>query len=61
MDAGTLTLLIADKKTGEILLQGFASGLKEGGAIVKDKVKIQQATSSIFKEFGNSPIDKVNE
>lgn len=51
VEAGTLMVHLVDKETGKLIWQGFASGIMEGDAIVKDKTKIQQAVSSIFDQF----------
>jgi len=48
---GTLLVSLADRKSGKVIWQGFASGLIDNNQFVKDEVKIREATKSIFDEF----------
>ena len=50
--AGTLLVSIADRKSGSIVWQGFASGLIDNNTFVKDESKIRQAVNMIFNEYG---------
>ena len=52
IDAGTLLISIADRKSGSIVWQGFASGLIDNKAFVKDESKVRQAVNMIFDEYG---------
>ncbi|MDQ2657682.1 MAG: DUF4136 domain-containing protein [Bacteroidota bacterium] len=51
VEAGTLLLSLADRKSGKVVWQGFASGLIENNAFVKDEGKIREAVNLIFEEF----------
>lgn len=51
VEAGTLLLSMADRRSGHVVWQGFASGLIENDAFIKDEMKIRQAVNMIFQEF----------
>jgi hypothetical protein len=51
VEAGTLLLSLADRESGKVVWQGFASGLIENNAFIKDEGKIRQAVNLIFEEF----------
>ncbi len=51
VEAGTLLLSIADRESGQVVWQGFASGLIENNAFNKDESAIRQAVNMIFDEF----------
>lgn len=43
VEAGTLLISLVDRKSGQMIWQGFASGLIKGSAFLKDKVKLSEA------------------
>ena len=43
---------MADRKSGKVVWQGFASGLIENNSFVKEEGKIREAVNMIFEEFG---------
>lgn len=49
--AGTLLISILDVKKGDIVWQGFASGLINGKAFIKDEAKIKEAVNLIFDKY----------
>ena len=51
VEAGTLLLSMADRESGKVVWQGFASGLIKDQAFVKDESTIRQAVNMIFEEF----------
>ena len=51
VEAGTLLISMADRASGQVVWQGFASGLIENDAFIKDESKIRQAVNMIFGEF----------
>lgn len=51
VEAGTLLISMADRESGKVVWQGFASGLIENDAFVKDEGKIREAVNLIFEEF----------
>jgi hypothetical protein len=51
VEAGTLLLSMADRKSGQVVWQGFASGLIENNVFVKEEGRIRQAVNMIFEEF----------
>jgi hypothetical protein len=51
VQAGTLLISLADRKSGKVFWQGFASGLIDNSQFVKDEVKIREAVKSIFDEY----------
>ena len=51
VDAGTLLISMADRENGKVVWQGFASGLIENDAFIKDEGKIREAVNLIFEEF----------
>jgi hypothetical protein len=51
VEAGTLLVSIADRASGLIVWQGFASGLIDGDAFVKDESKIRQAVNMVFEDY----------
>lgn len=53
VEAGTLLVSMADRESGRVVWQGFASGLLEGDAFVKDEGKIREAVNLIFEEYGH--------
>ena len=50
--AGTLMVHLVDAKKGQVIWQGFASGLIENDQFVKDPSKVREAVNMIFEEFG---------
>jgi len=52
VDAGTLLISLADRKNGHLVWQGFASGLIDNNAFIKDEGKIREAVNLIFDEYG---------
>lgn len=51
VDAGTLLLSLADRQSGQVVWQGFASGLIKDDSFVKDEGKIREAVNLIFEEY----------
>jgi hypothetical protein len=51
VEAGTLLLSLADRESGKVVWQGFASGLIKDNAFIKDEGKIRQSVNLIFEEF----------
>lgn len=51
VEAGTLLVSMADRETGSVVWQGFASGLIRDNAFVKDEGKIREAVNLIFEEY----------
>lgn len=51
VDAGTLLLSLADRESGQVVWQGFASGLIKDDRFVKDEGKIREAVNLIFEEY----------
>jgi hypothetical protein len=52
VEAGTIMVHLVNAKSGEVIWQGFASGLVDGDSFLKDPAKIKEAVSMIFDEFG---------
>ena len=42
---------MADRESGQVVWQGFASGLIENNTFVKDEGKIHEAVNLIFEEY----------
>lgn len=55
--AGTLLISLVDRKKGNIVWQGFASGLINNNEFIKDEGKIKEAVNLIFKEYGMRATD----
>jgi len=51
VEAGTLLVSIADRESGQVVWQGFASGLIENDAFIKDEGKIREAVNLVFEDF----------
>jgi Domain of unknown function (DUF4136) len=51
VEAGTLLVSLADRKSGQVVWQGFASGLIENNAFVKEEGRIREAVNMIFDEY----------
>ena len=51
VEAGTLLLSMADRESGKVVWQGFASGLIDNNAFVKDEGKVREAVNLIFEDF----------
>lgn len=51
VEAGTLLVSMADRESGQVVWQGFASGLIENNSFIKDETKIREAVNMIFGEF----------
>jgi hypothetical protein len=51
VDAGTLLVSMADRESGKVVWQGFASGLIKDNAFVKDEGKIREAVNLIFDDY----------
>lgn len=48
---GSVMIHLVDRKTGELVWQGYASGLMDGNVFNKDKNKITEAVSMIFDSY----------
>jgi hypothetical protein len=55
---GSLLVHLVNRQTGEIVWQGYASGLMDGNGFNKDKNKISEAVSMIFDSY-NHRADKL--
>ena len=51
VEAGTLLVSMADRESGKVVWQGFASGLIENNVFIKEEGKIREAVNLIFEEF----------
>lgn len=51
VEAGTLLLSMADRESGTVIWQGFASGLIKDNTFIKDEGKIREAVNLIFEEY----------
>lgn len=51
VEAGTLLISMADRESGKVVWQGFASGLIENDVFIKDEGKIREAVNLVFEEF----------
>lgn len=52
VEPGTLMVTLVDRKTGAMVWHGFASGLIDNNAFIKDEGKIHEAVNLIFEEYG---------
>ena len=52
VEAGTLLISLADRESGRVVWQGFASGLIDNDQFVKDEVKISEAVNLAFEDYG---------
>lgn len=57
VEAGTLLISMADRESGRVVWQGFASGLIENNAFVKDEGRIREAVNMIFNEFNERAME----
>lgn len=57
VEAGTLLVSMADHETGQVVWQGFASGLLEDNSFIKDEAKIHEAISLIFEDYNQRASD----
>lgn len=51
VDKGTTIVYLVDRKSGQIVWRGFASGLMNGYAFDRREDRIKQAINLIFKEY----------
>jgi hypothetical protein len=51
LEAGSIFVQMADKGTGQVVWQGFASGLTDGTSFSKNEGRINAAVSKIFDEY----------
>jgi len=51
LEAGSLIISFADRETGAIVWQGFASGLIYNDEFIKDEGTVKEAVNLIFDEF----------
>jgi hypothetical protein len=51
VEAGTLLVSMADRESGRVVWQGFASGLIKNDEFIKDEGKIHEAVNLIFEEY----------
>jgi hypothetical protein len=51
VDAGTLLVSLADRESGQVVWQGFASGLINNDSFIKDEGRIREAVNMIFDEY----------
>ncbi|HYC84578.1 MAG TPA: DUF4136 domain-containing protein [Chryseosolibacter sp.] len=57
LEAGSLIISFADRNTGRIVWQGFASGLINNNEFIKDEGTVREAVNLIFEEFGRRAKD----
>lgn len=58
LKAGSVLVHLIDRKTGELVYQGYASGLMDGNVFNKEKNKIAESVSMIFDSY-NHRADKL--
>lgn len=51
VEAGTLLVSLADRESGAVVWQGFASGLIENNVFIKEEGRIREAVNLIFEEY----------
>lgn len=51
VEAGTLLISMLDSKTGQVVWQGFASGLINDDVFVREENAIKEAVNLIFEEY----------
>ena len=51
VEAGTLLISMADRESGRVVWQGFASGLIENNEFIKEEGTIRETVNLIFEEF----------
>jgi hypothetical protein len=51
IEPGTLLISLIDKKSGEVIWDGFASGLSENNAFVTDDARIKESVHLILEKF----------
>ena len=51
VEAGTLLISMADRNSGQVVWQGFASGLIENNVFIKDEGKLREAVNLVCEEF----------
>jgi hypothetical protein len=51
LEAGSIFVQIADMGTGQVVWQGFASGLTDGNVFSKEEERVNEAVSKIFDQY----------
>lgn len=51
VQAGTLVVNMVDRKTGEVVWTGFASGLMDGNLFNKKEDKVKEAVNLVFDQY----------
>lgn len=51
LEPGTLSVKMMDRKTSEVIWDGFASGIHKDSAFVADETKVKEVVRKIFQEF----------
>lgn len=51
--AGTLVISFADRKSSQVVFEGFASGLIDNDKFIKDEVKIREAVDLIIENYNH--------
>jgi len=51
LDKGSIFVQLVDSKKSEVVWQGYASGLNEGGSMAKDKAKVADAVAKVFVQY----------
>jgi hypothetical protein len=51
VEAGTLLVSLADRESGNVVWQGFASGLIQDNNFIKEEGKIHEAVNMIFEDY----------
>jgi len=57
VEAGTLLVSMAERESGQVVWQGFASGLIKDELFIKDEGKIREAVNLIFEEYNQRAKD----
>lgn len=51
LEPGTLMISLIDRESGQVVWDGFASGLVQNDTFVREEAKVKQAVHLIFEEF----------
>lgn len=52
LEAGTIIISLIDRRKGELVWQGYATGLMDGEGFIKDEAKVREAVKLVFDQFG---------
>ena len=51
LEPGTLMVSLIDRKSSEVVWDGFASGVVKGSSFISDEAKVKEIVHLIFEEF----------